>query len=130
MTKAITDASTQVIAGNNVEVVSSVISADDFFDIVSGYEEEYPIAPGKHALIRSLTYPEVKHLAKTHKGDDSEIELAALITGTVFPQLTEEHKAKLRGSAAGPLMNMAKRIMVISGMVDDEKNLGEGGGSS
>lgn len=138
MTKAIMSATADASNGegviqvskDRVSVVSSEVTADEFLDLIAEETEEYPIAPGKHAVIRSIEYTEVKRIVAQNKGDKDEIELSALLVGTVFPKLTEEHLERLRRSKAGPLMNMAKRIMEISGMVDSDKALGEDGASS
>lgn len=118
------------VNADKVEVVSSVITADEFLDLLTLQSEEYPLAPGKHAVIHSLTYAEVKRIIAQNKGDQDELELSALVIGTEFPHITPAMMAQLREKKAGPLMNMAKRIMVISGMMDDAPNLGEDGASS
>jgi hypothetical protein len=138
MTKAITDATAGAhngegvvtVSEDRVSVVSSEVTADEFLDLIVEQTEEYPIAPGKHAVIRSLEYTEVKRIVAENKGNRDELELSALLVGTVFPKLTDEHLERLRRGKAGPLMNMAKRIMEISGMVDSDKALGEDGASS
>ena len=138
MSKAITSAEVDAANGNGyvevaakqVEIVSSEISADEFVELLATVTEEFPLLPGKHAVIRSLEYQEVKRIIAQNKGNKDELELSALIVGTMYPKLTPEHVAKIRRGNAGPIMLMAKRIMVISGMVDDDKNLGEGGASS
>jgi hypothetical protein len=134
MTKAITSASNGnesiMVSEDKVTVVSSQITAEELLDLIVEETEEYPIAPGKYATIRSLSYAETKRLVAQNKGDRDELELSALLVGTVFPKLTADHLDKLRKGKAGPLMQMAKRIMVISGMIDDDKNMGEDGASS
>lgn len=117
------------VSAEQVEVVSSVVTADEFIDLLTGTTEEYPLAPGKHATIRSLTYAEFKRIIAQNKGDRDELELSALVIGTEFPHITPQMMEQLRKAKAGPLMNMAKRIMVITGMMDDPANLGEDGAS-
>lgn len=121
---------TITVSPDRVEVVSSEITAEEFIDLLGEATENYPLAPGKHAVIRSLTYNEVKRVIKENQGKRDEIELSALIIGTVFPKLNASQIALLRNKRSGPLMLMAKRIMVISGMMDDDKALGEGGAST
>lgn len=138
MNKAIVDATLDAVNGNGyaevsadkVTVVSSTITAEEFLDLIVQDTEEYPIAPGKHAVIRSLEYAEAKRIFAQNKGDKDEVELSALLVGTVFPKLNASHLAALRAGKPGPLMNMAKRIMEISGMIDSEKAMGEDGASS
>lgn len=138
MNKAIADATIDAVNGNGyaevsadkVTVVSSTITAEEFLDLIVQDTEEYPIAPGKHAVIRSLEYAEAKRIFAQNKGDKDEVELSALLVGTVFPKLNASHLEALRAGKPGPLMNMAKRIMEISGMIDSEKAMGEDGASS
>lgn len=130
ITSANGDGATIHVDESRVEVMSSVITADEFLDLLTTSTEEYPLAPGKHAVIRSLSYAEVKRIMAQNKGNQDELELSALVIGTEFPHITPQMMDALRKSKAGPLMNMAKRIMVISGMMDDDKNLGEDGASS
>lgn len=120
----------QDVADVPVEVVSQVITADEFLGLFEGGTEEFPLGNGKHAIIRTLSYAEVKRIVAQNRKRD-EMELDALVTGTVQPKLTKDHVNLLRRSEkAGLLFKMAKRIMVISGMMDDDASMGEGGASS
>lgn len=107
-----------------------VANADDLLSLLVEETEEYPLGNGKAAVLRSLTYPEVQAIAREYKGREEAMALGALRVGLVQPQLTPEQWAVAEKGKAGPLLNMGKRIMVISGMADDDKNLGEDGASS
>lgn len=116
-----------------VQPTSRAITGDEFLDLIAEETEQYPLAPGRFAVIRSLDYPTVKRLVKANQGKGKdELELAFLIEGTVDPQFTADQINKLRGGKkkAGPIFKMAKRIMEISDMGDDEQALKNDGSSS
>jgi hypothetical protein len=80
--------------------------------------------------LRSLTFTEVQRIATKHKDDSAEMSFQALALGLVEPKLDTEQLEQLRNSKPGPLMNIAKRVMQISGMAAEDKGPLDGDGSS
>jgi hypothetical protein len=98
-------------------------SAVDFLAAISGELEVYE-TDGVAVELRSLTFTEVQKLGVKHKDDSSEMAFQALALGLVSPKLDAAQLEQARAGKPGPLMKIAKRVMVISGMAEDEENPG------
>lgn len=138
MTKAIVDATMEATNGDGyvkvspdrVEIVSSEITADDFLLILAEETKEYPLGNHTHALLRSLSRPEVLALLKEYKNNQDDLAFGALRKSMVKPQLSQEQWAIAEGGKAGPLFKMGKFVLELAGVIDDDKALGEDGASS
>lgn len=104
-------------------------SAVDFLGMLA-CEPEIFETDGLTVELRSLTYFEVQRLVAEHKDNDQEMAFQALTLGLVKPELDAEQLGQLRNSRPGPLMKIARRVMRLSGLVDDSGPLAPGGGSS
>lgn len=103
-----------------------VSSAAEFMARIGGKSELYEV-DGLTVKIRSLGYEDVQAISgPTVNGLETAFQ--ALVLGLVEPKLDEEQLAALRKAKPGPLMNIAQRIMQISGMVEGSGPL-DGNGS-
>lgn len=138
MTKAITSAGANVANGNGyaeidaskITVMSREITAEDFLLVFAEETIEYQMSNGTHVMLRSLTRPEVLELIREYKGKEDDVALGALKKSLASPRLTPEQWTVVENGKAGPLFKMGKVVMKLSGMVDDDKALGEDGASS
>lgn len=113
-------------------MTKATTSAIDFLAAISGGTELYEVG-GTTVELRSLTFAEVQRLSTAHKGDSTEMSFQALALGLISPKLDGAQLEQMRSARPGPLMAIAKRIMQISGMVEDEAAPGsplDGGVSS
>ena len=94
-------------------------SAVDFLAALSGETDIFE-TDGVTVELRSLTFTETQRLGVKFKNDNTEMAFQALALGLVKPALTPEQLEQLRQAKPGPLMKIAKRVMEISGMVDEE----------
>lgn len=114
-----------------VSMTKATTSAIDFLAAISGGTELFEVG-GVTVELRSLTFAEVQRLSTAHKDDNTEMSFQALALGLVSPKLDDAQLEQMRGAKPGPLMAIAKRVMQISGMVEDEAAPGsplDGGGS-
>lgn len=138
MTKAIADATMDAVNGNGyvevdadkVTVVSSEITADDFLLILAEETKEYPLSNDTHALLRSLSRPEVLKLIREYKNNTEDMAFGALRVAMVKPQLSAEQWEIAAVGKAGPLFKMGKFVMQLAGMIDDDNELKNDGASS
>lgn len=138
MTKAIVDATIDAVNGNGyaevaadkVTIVSSEITAEDFLLILAEETKEYPLGNDAHALLRSLSRPEVLKLIKEYKGNEEDMAFGALRRALVKPQLSNEQWEIAAVGKAGPLFKMGKFVMQLAGMIDDDEALKNDGASS
>lgn len=103
-------------------------SAVDFLAAVSGDTQLFE-TDGVTVELRSLTFAESQKLLRDNPNDNSEMTFQALVMGLVAPKLDAAQLEQLRAAKPGPLMKIARRVMVISGMVEDDGPLASGGGS-
>lgn len=129
MTKAITDASTGAQA-QTVEVISSIITPDEFLGILAEEVKEYPLGNGTHAVLRSLSRPDVLKLLREYKDKTDDMPFGAVRMALVSPQLTAEQWAIAEKGKAGPLFRMGKAVMELAGMIDSDEAAGGDGASS
>lgn len=139
MAKAITDATMDAQVNGNgrvevdeskVTVMTREITAEDFLQIFAEETIEFPMSNGTHAMLRSLTRPEVIGLMREYKGKEDDLAFGALKKSLASPQLTPEQWAVVENGKAGPIFKMGKVVMQLSGMTDDDKSMGEDGASS
>lgn len=98
------------------------LSASDLLAGIMGKAEDYALQDVGTVRIRALTVAEVQDLYRTHKGDDMALMVGSIAVGMTDPVLSPEQAQGLMQAAAGPVTNLAKRIMEISGMT---ANVGE-----
>ena len=97
----------------------AITGAIDFLAAISGETDMFE-TDGVVVELRSLTFAETQRLGVKFKNDNTEMAFQALTMGLVKPALTPEQLEQLRQAKPGPLMKIAKRVMEISGMVDEE----------
>lgn len=105
----------------------AVSSAAEFMARVGGKSELYEVE-GLVVRIRSLGYEDAQSINAAN-ANGLETAFQALVLGLEEPKLDEEQLVALRKAKPGPLMNIAKRIMEISGMIEGSGPL-DGNGSS
>lgn len=98
-------------------MAKAISSAADFLAALSCEPEVYE-TNGVTVELRALTYVEVQRIAAKHKDDNNELAFQAMRLGLVTPKLDDEQIEQVRLGKAGPLMNIARRVMEISGMVE------------
>lgn len=112
-------------------MAKATLSAKDFLNAIAGEPESLPVPGVGVVVVRPLNVAEVQAIVSKADQDEVTLMVHALVLGMVEPQLSEEDIPVLRRAAAGPFMVVAKRIMELSGMTNQEtlENLA-GGGSS
>lgn len=135
MAKAITDATNGEdgrvsVDDSKVSVVSSAITPDEFLGILAEEQMEYPLGNGTHAVLRSLSRPDVLKLLKQYKDNQDDLAYGALRMALLVPELTTAQWAAVENGKAGPLMKMGKAVMELAGMIDSEEDLKNVGTSS
>lgn len=106
--------------------VSPYLSADDFLAAVMGESDDLDVEGVGTIRIRALTLAEVdavRRRATPKKGDDPDagkLMAWALYYGMVEPKLPEAAVERLLTGSAGKLTKVARRIMAISGLSDQE----------
>jgi hypothetical protein len=103
-------------------------SAVDFLTMMAGGTEVFE-TDGVTVELRGLTFAESQRLVSQYKDDNTELTFQALMLGLVEPKLDAAQLDQLRNGRPGPLMKIAKRIITISGMGEDDGPLAPGGGS-
>jgi hypothetical protein len=104
-----------------------VSSAAEFMARLGSKTELYEVE-GLTVRIRSLGYEDAQAIGA---GQTNGLEAAfqALVLGLVEPKFDEEQLIALRKAKPGPLLDIARRIMEISGMMEGSGPLA-GDGSS
>jgi hypothetical protein len=110
-------------------MAKAISSATDFLAALSCEPEAYE-TNGVTVELRSLTFTEVQKIATQHRDDSNEMAFQAMRLGLVAPKLDDGQFEQVRSGKAGPLMNIAKRVMQISGMMEDSGPLAGGGSSA
>lgn len=100
--------------------MSNYISADDFLTGILGTSEDYVVPTVGTVRIRPLTMAEARALSQKYGGDTFGLTIGAIVAGLEQPRLTEEQVAQLERGAAGPMSELAQRIMALSGMITDK----------
>ena len=112
------------------EAKAKALSGAELLQLLACEPETYEVQ-GVTVELRALTFTEVQKLAKIPGDDNVEANFQALRLGLVSPQLTDAEFEQLRNVKAGALMKMAQRVMLISGMTDEEEGGSPlGGGAS
>jgi hypothetical protein len=107
----------------------SILSADDFLTALAGEATDYDLPGVGVVKIRPIPYIDTQRLLREHAGDEMALMMGALVAGLVEPQLSEADIERLQRGATGPVIDLARRIMAISGMGPREEleNLAGGG---
>jgi hypothetical protein len=107
------------------------VSAQQFLAALQGETVEYELDGVGTVLIRSMTTPEAELFATNDKEGNASKMFKAVELCLVEPALTLEEWAQLATAKPGPIMDLAKRIMELSGMATKANDLeGEAGGGS
>lgn len=110
-------------------MAKATTSAVDFLQMMSGGTELFE-TDGVTVELRGLTFTESQQLVEKYKDNNTELTFQALLLGLVEPKLDEAQLQQLRNARPGPLMKIAKRVITISGMGEDDGPLAPGGGLS
>jgi len=105
----------------------SYLTADAFLTGILGTSEDYILPTIGTVRIRPLTMAEARALSAKYGGDTFGLTIGAVAAGLEQPRLTEEQIAQLERGAAGPMSELAQRIMALSGMIPNkatEEHLG------
>lgn len=101
-------------------------SAVDFLGALACQPEAFE-AEGVTVELRGLTLVEVQNLSQQYANDSTEMAFQALRLGLVTPQLSAAQFEQARNVKAGPLMQMAKRVMELSGLAESSVPLAGSG---
>ncbi len=93
--------------------------AVDFLAMLASETELYE-THGVTVELRTLTFTEVQNIATRNRGNETETAFQALRLGLKSPDLSDEQWQQVRSGKAGPLMEIATRVMTISGMAQKE----------
>lgn len=104
--------------------MSKYLTQSDFLTGILGTPEDLEVPDLGIVLVRALSVAEVTTIQRQHTGDTTGMMLAAIGYGLVEPKLDEPAIEAMQNAAAGYVVTIANRIMVLSGMMDGEK-LGE-----
>ena len=113
------------------ESKKSYISADDFLSGVTGEELDFDVPGLGMVKIRSLTTREVGKINREADGDPGKMMAMAVRDGLVEPQLSGDVLAVLNDAKPGPIADISRRIIELSGMSEEAEALEDlaGGGS-
>lgn len=111
-------------------MAKSYLEIDDFFAGIMGTEEDLEI-PGLPlpVRVRSLETVEVQQIRAASGDNEMEMTVRSVICGMVQPKLTAEHIERLFKAKPGAIQKIARRIMQLSGMIEDEDAPLAGAGS-
>lgn len=110
-------------------MAKAISSATDFLAAIAGETQTFEIE-GLAVELRSLTFAEVQRLTAKHRDDAAEMAFQAVILGLVAPKLDETQLEQIRTAKPGPVMEIAKRVMEISGMAEQDGGTPLAGGGS
>lgn len=103
------------------------LNIDEFFAGIIGEATDLDLPGLGIVRVRSLETIEVQHIRQAVGDDELELSFQAILTGMVEPKLTQEHLVMLQKAKPGVIAAITRRIMELSGMVDDsEKKVGNG----
>ena len=101
--------------------MTKYLNQSDFLTGILGTPEDLEVSGLGTVLIRALTVAEVTQIQRDHKDDTTGMMLAAVCAGLVEPKLDAESVAQMQQAAAGYVVTIANRIMVLSGMMKAEE---------
>ena len=107
----------------------SYLSADDFLAGITGEAIDYALPTGGAIQLTALSFLDAARIGKL-RGDEVAINRETLHLGIVSPALTDAQLDKLLAGDAGVVAGIIRRIMQLSGMVDDDDLKNSVGGGS
>lgn len=99
--------------------MSNFINKSDFFAAITGQPVEWDCPDVGLISVRSLTMVEAGQL-RTKVKDDYEALLGAVMLGMVNPKLDEADLDLLQQAKPGAVSAIGQKILVLSGMKQDE----------
>lgn len=106
------------------ETKGAYLSAEDFLSAIAGETIDHEIKAGGRVVgkvqLRTLEFAAVQSAVSRFKDNHGELMLWALDNALVTPQLTDAQREQVRKGKPGPLLELAKHIMQISGMTDED----------
>ncbi len=105
------------------------LNIDDFFTGILGSEEDLEIADVGTVRVRSLETVEVQQIRAAAGDDEMDMTVRSVICAMVQPKLTADHIERLYKAKPGAIQKIARRIMELSGMIDDGDSPKAGAGS-
>lgn len=104
------------------------LSTDDFLAGILGESVDYEVAGLGTIKLRSLEMVEVQKI-RAATADDIDTAMQTVIYGMVEPKLSTENLAALGKARPGVINQIGRRIMELSGMVDDDEKKAKTPGS-
>ena len=101
------------------------LTQSDFLTGILGTKEDLEVPGLGMVAVRALTVAEVTDIQKRYTGDTTTMMLAAISFGLVDPALDDAAIEAMQNAAAGYVVTIANRIMVLSGMMDDKAPTGQ-----
>lgn len=103
------------------------LNIDDFFTGITGGEDDLELPGLGSVRVRSLEALEVQQIRQQAGDNDMEMSFLSIVAAMVEPKLDREHIEKLHRAKPGVIALLTRRIMELSGMVDEsEKKVGSG----
>lgn len=112
------------------ESKKSYITADDFLSAITGEELDFDVPGLGTVKIRSLTTQQVGRINREADGDPGKMMAMAVRDGLVEPKLPGDVLSTLNDAKPGPIADISRRIMELSGMsaeAEELENLAGGG---
>lgn len=95
------------------------LSKRDFLDGIVGKSVDYTVEGLGDVKIKSLNIAATKEIQNEYAEDPIGAALVSVIYGMVEPQLDKDDLATLYEGKPGVIMQLAKRISELSGLVED-----------
>jgi hypothetical protein len=110
-------------------MAATYLTADDFLSGITGEAVDYSLPTGGTIQLRALSFVEAARIGKL-RDDEGALNRAALRAGIITPALTDAQLDRLMDGSAGLVAGIVRRIMQLSGMVDDDDLKNAVGGGS
>ena len=106
---------------------SNYLSIDDFFIGITGSAGDLELSGLGTVKVRSLEALEVQQIRAQAGDNEMEMSFLSIVYGMVEPALSRDHLEQLHRAKPGVIAAITRRIMELSGMVEDsEKKVGTG----
>jgi len=103
------------------------LNIDDFLTGITGGEDDLELPGLGSVRVRSLEALEVQQIRQQAGENDMEMSFFSIVAAMVEPKLDRDHIEKLHHAKPGVIALLTRRIMELSGMVDEsEKKVGNG----
>lgn len=99
-------------------MTKAISSASDFLAAIGGKTELFTVE-GVTVELRSLGWAETQSLNAQYGDNATEMTFQAALLGIVNPKLDEAQLEQFRKARPGPISDISRRIMQMSGMLKE-----------